>query len=219
MQAAVRSALLAGLACACHSADRAAPDATGGPDSATVAAGLHVPWSSSPLIPGNGGDLTISNALFRVDSLGVIGDAGPGDPRTSRSTFEVHWNASLQPETINFADAPTGLYSKVTVQADGHLIQNSYEINGTVRLNGDLKNFAIHDLDALTANIDISTMLEPGGGAVVPIRVRFDEALGVIDFATLSVDGGVLDLDTFDAQMPAFRNKLATSFELGDASQ
>jgi len=218
MQAVVRSALLVGLACACHGTDSATPDASIPPDGA--GAGLHVPWSTVPTIPGNASnDITVSTALFRVDSLRVIGDAGPGDPRTSQTSFEVRWSDTMQPATVDFADAPTGLYSKVTVQADGHLIDYSYEITGTANVSGTLHLFEIHDRAALTANLDITTTLDPGGAAIVPIRVRFDAALGVLDFSTLHVDdGGTLELDTFDSQMQAFRDKLTTSFEVGDGA-
>jgi hypothetical protein len=216
MQAVVRTALLVGLTCACSGGAPAVPEGTLPTDSST-SAGLHVPWSTSPAIPRSaGGDVTIQSAVFRIDSLRVIGDAGPGDPRTSEFFFETKWSASNQPDTIDFSDAPTGLYSQVTVQIDGHLVDYSYEITGTAVVSGETKNFEIHDRNALTANINISTMLDPGGQAIVPIRVRFDDALGVVDFSTLRTDDGVLQLDTFDAQMPAFRDKLTTSIQLGD---
>lgn len=217
MQAVVRSALLVGLFCACHGTDTAAPDAAG-PDAAPGASGLRVTWSSSPQIPGSTSNTTVTNAVFRIDNLRVIGDAGPGDPRTSETAFVVHWDYDEHPDPIVFSDAPTGLYSKVTVQADGHLVDYSYEIDGKVEVNGSTQDFVIHDRDALTANIAISTTLDPGGQAQIPIRVRLDDALGVIDFSQLSYDDGHLELDTFDSQMQAFRDKLATSFVLDDSS-
>jgi hypothetical protein len=158
------------------------------------------------------GDITIDSVLFRIDDFRVIGDAGSDDPRTSRDSFEVTWSDSDQPAPIVFADAPTGLYSKVTIQADGHILDNSYEISGTVRIADITHEFEIHDRNQMTANIDINTMLEPGGGANVPLRLRFDDALGVIDFTTLREDDGKLQLDTLDAQMATFRTKLAMSF-------
>lgn len=219
MQAVVRVALLVAALAACRGTSTATPDGGGGTDAPPGAAGLHVSWASSPAIPGpTGNNVTVETALFRIDSLRVIGDAGPGDPRTSQSTFEVSWAQGEAPQTLDFAEAPTGLYSKVTVQADGHLVDYSYEITGTVRFNDTDHEYVIHDLNSLTANIDISTMLDPGGGATVPILVRLDDALGVIDFTTLDSDDGKLQLDTFDAQMPAFRDKLVTSFVLGDTS-
>jgi hypothetical protein len=209
MQVAVRSILLAGLVSACKVGSSTAPaDAWSG-----GAAGLHVTWSSTPAIPGaTGSDITVGSVLFRIDDLRVIGDAGSDDPRTSRDSFEVKWSDSEQPVPIVFGDAPTGLYSKVTIQADGHLIDNSYEITGKVRLGTTTHDFEILDRDEVTANIDISTTLEPGGAANVPLRLRLDDALGVIDFTTLREDDGKLQLGTLDAQMATFRTKLATSF-------
>lgn len=219
MQAAVRSALLVGLLCACQGTNTAAPDAGSGSDAGTGPTGLRVTWSSTPQIPGSiGNNLTVTYAVFRVDSLRVIGDAGPGDPRTSQTDFVVRWDSDSHPDAILFSDAPTGLYSKVTVQADGHLVDDSYEIDGKVALNGQTQEFQIHDRDALTANLDITTMLDPGTEAQIPILVRIDQALGVLDFSQLSYDDGHLELDTFDAQMPAFRAKLAASFVLGGST-
>ena len=218
MQAAVRSALLVGLLCACQGTNTAAPDGGSGSDAGSGGTGLRVTWSSSPDIPGSAGNnVTVQGAVFRIDSLRVIGDAGPGDPRTSQTDFVVRWGSDEHPDPILFADAPTGLYSKVTVQADGHLVDYSYEIEGKVDVNGTTEDFMIHDRDALTANIDISTMLEPATEAQIPIRVRIDDALGVVDFSQLDYDEGHLELDTFDAQMAAFRDKLAASFELDDS--
>ena len=220
MQVVVRSALFAALLCACHGTDSAAPDATSGPDAPPGASGLHVTWATSPVIPPGttGGNVTVQSLRIKVDSLRVIGDAGPGDPRTSKTGFDLVWDSDHHPDPIDFPDAPTGLYSKVAIQADGHLTDDSYDITGTVVVSGTTEPFVIHDLDALTANIDLSTTLDPGTGATIPILVRLDDALGVIDFATLNYDDGKLELDTFDAQMPAFREKLATSFVLGDDS-
>jgi hypothetical protein len=220
MLAGVRSALLFGLACACHATSGAEPDAAMPPDAPPdLGAGLHVTWSTSPTIPGTTGNYTVSSMIFRVDSLSVIGDAGPGDPRTSKNLFELQWgDAGLHPDTIDFPDAPTGVYSQVTLLADGHLIDYSYEIYGSVQLSGVETPYKIHDRSTLTANITISTMLEPGGQAIVPLRVRVADALSVIDFTMLDTDAGVLELDTFDAQMGTFRDKLTAEFTVGDGT-
>jgi hypothetical protein len=214
MQTVVRITLLAASMCACSSGTRATPDGGNpGSDGPSGGAGLHVQWGITPAVPGQTGtNVTVKSVLFRVDDLRVIGDAGSGDPRTSREDFQLSWMENQQPEPIAFPDAPTGLYSKVTIQADGHLVDDSYAIAGTARVSDVTWDFQIHDREALTANIDIMTTLDPGGEANVPIRVRLDHALGVIDFSTLRQDGGHLELDTLDTQMATFRAALATSF-------
>src|SRR6185503_15945876 len=130
MQGMIRCGVLAGCLVACHTTEPAIPD-SGGPDGSSGAAGMHVTWSSSPAMwPGAiAGGFQLDNATFLFDNLKVIGDAGPGDDRTTANAFQLHWDATNMPTTIDFADAPTGVYSKVAFQIDGHLIQSSYKLH------------------------------------------------------------------------------------------
>lgn len=216
MQALVQAALVVGLVVACHQPNPENPDAAGSVD-ASVVSGLYVPWTTLPTIPGDSSDnLTVATMLLRIDNLRVIGDAGPGDPRTSKSSFTVSWNGITAPATVAFMEAPTGLYSKLTLLADGHLVDDSYEITGTALINDVVYPYRIHDRDPINISLSTSATLEPGGEAHVPVRIAVQDALGVVDFTTLPSNGGTLELDTFDSQMPAFRAKLIESFSIGD---
>src|SRR5438094_9495192 len=107
MQGLIRCVVVAGLVSACHGDDTATPDGD------TADAGLTVRWSSRPETWPAQVDtgLTLTSARFACDSLRVIGDAGPGDVRTTSKDFEVFWDDSNAPDSIKFADAPPGLYS------------------------------------------------------------------------------------------------------------
>ncbi|MEP6863017.1 MAG: hypothetical protein ABJE66_20490 [Deltaproteobacteria bacterium] len=214
MQGVVRTCLLLGGIAACHTSDPGTADAsqTMGDGSSSTDQGLQVTWSSATPIPGNAtSDVSVSKLLFRVANLRVIGDAGPGDNRTSADSFEVQWSQGMTPAAETFADAPTGLYSHLVFLADGNLVDYSYEIEGTAKVDGNLTPFKIHDRSPLPVSLDTSTMLEPNHASSLAIVVRVDQALTSLDFSKLNNQNGTLTLDTFDSGMNDFRSKMASS--------
>ena len=78
-----------------------------------------LPWNVTPDIPSTlSGNTTIESATFRISSLRVIGDADPGDPRTTQASFVVQWGSELEPQAIVFNTAPSGLSLLVRVDRD-----------------------------------------------------------------------------------------------------
>jgi hypothetical protein len=215
MQGVVRTCLLLGVIAGCHTTDPSSPDggSHGSDGSDTSDNGLTITWAARPAtIPGDAGsDITVSSMLFRVSNLRVIGDAGPGDTRTSADSLSVAWAQGVAPNAIPFDDAPTGLYSRVVMLADGGLTDYSYEIAGTAKVNGNAKPFRIHDLSPLGISIDTDTMLDPGRGVSLGIIVRIDQALQSISFGDLRDNNGTLVLETFDSAMNDFRKKMMSS--------
>src|SRR3569832_660591 len=121
MQGVVRTFLLVGGIAACHTSDPALPDSglLSGVGS-NLHEGLEVRWSAQ--LPGSvSSDITVSSLLFRIASLRVIGDAGPGDNRTSADSLDVQWSVDGGPQPITFADAPTKQNTHNTNHADGNL--------------------------------------------------------------------------------------------------
>jgi hypothetical protein len=183
-----------------------------GDGSSSTDQGLQVTWSSGTPIPGNAtSDVTVSKLLFRVANLRVIGDAGPGDNRTSADSFQVQWAQGMTPATETFADAPSGLYSHIVFLADGNLVDYSYEIEGTAKVDGNITNFKIHDRSPLPVSLDTSTTLEPNQATSLAIVVRVDQALTSLDWSKLNNQNGTLTLDTFDDAMSDFRGKMVNS--------
>src|SRR5262245_30058678 len=102
MQGPIRCVLLAGLLQGCDpgSANTPEPDAPLGPT------GLTVAWSSTPSgWPSTTDIVTLERARFAVSSLRVLGDAGPGDPRTTSTRLDVRWERDVAPGEIEFNDA------------------------------------------------------------------------------------------------------------------
>lgn len=211
MQGPSRCVVVAGLLIGCSGHDTDLP-----PDSVGGSGGLVVVWSSQPETwPGSLGDgVTIERATFAFDSLRVVGDAGPGDPRTTATGFEVRWDDSTSPDTIMFGDAPTGLYSQVSVLIDGHLANDSFELRGHVQLGETNWEYRIEDISPLAITVPIEKTLTPPATATVLLRINFQHALDSVDFSMLGVDEGRLELENGDAQMAVFRAKLVESFEI-----
>jgi hypothetical protein len=213
MQGMIRCVVVAGLVSACHSDDTAVPDA---PVTGTTA--MTVQWATEPgSWPGVIHDgITIDSARFAFDSLRVIGDAGPGDLRTTARTFEVRWEKDRDPPAaIEFADAPAGLYSQVALQVDGHLVNNSYEIRGTIQIDGNDVEYRIEDDAALPVTLAIDKMKSPSAAVRLEIDIDFVHAIDSIDFSKLMNDSGHLELDSSSVGIVEFRKKLVESFSAG----
>jgi hypothetical protein len=214
MQGVVRTCLLLGGIAACHTSDPNTTDASPptGDGSNVGDQGLEVTWSSATPIPGNvTSDVTVSSLLFRIANLRVIGDAGPGDSRTSVDSIEVAWSQGTTPVPVTFADAPTGLYSHLVFLADGNLIDYSYELKGTAKVDGNVTPFVIHDRSPLPVSLDTNATLDPNQETSLAIDVGLDQALQTVDWSHLDTNNGTLTLDTFDSGMSDFRSKMASS--------
>jgi len=208
MQGVVRFTIACGLI-ACSSPAGTPPVDGGlpGSDGKVGNANLTIPWTADPEVPGDvSNDVTITNMIFRVDSLRVVGDTGTS---ASLGNVELQWNDSETPKAAMFSDAPSGLYSKVLFHADGQLVQYSWEIDGEAQVDGNTVPFAIHDMMALSADIDYSgATLPPGGTAMLGVTFDMSQPFNGFDFSKLNDVGGTLVLDTNDTAMSAFRNKL-----------
>lgn len=174
---------------------------------------MTIEWASQPAAwPGVVKDgVTVDGARFAFDSLRVIGDAGPGDPRTTARMFEVRWEEDRDPPaTIEFTDAPAGLYSQLALQIDGHLMNYSYEIRGTAQLDGNDIEYRIEDAGPLAVTLSIDKMKSAGAPVALRIDVDFVHLINSLDFSKLQNDGG--HLEPTPAGMVEVRKKLIESF-------
>jgi hypothetical protein len=180
-------------------------------------AGLLVTWSTTPESwPSTHNGITLERAIFAVDSLRIVGDAGPGDPRTTATAFEVRWDDNSAPTDLMFGDAPTGLYSQVSMAIDGHLTTESFEIQGVATDEGETRDFEIDGDNPLAITVQIDRTLTPPDVATIKLRINFTHALDVIDFKQLDTSDGDWQLQDGDDQMAAFRQALGESFEVAD---
>lgn len=217
MQGPIRCAAVAGLLLGCHPGGVDTPV-----DSQLGPSGLRVVWSSTPETwPGDlGPGIQLEQARFALNSLRVVGDAGPGDPRTTIGNMEMGfaWDSGEQrPTDITFDDAPTGLYSQIAIVLDrtnsgGN--NNSYELRGHVQIGSETVEYRIQDDRPLTFNVDVDETVSPGESAVIVLRINFQRAIASIDFSRLDIDDDRVELEDGDPQMATFRTKLVESFEV-----
>lgn len=214
MQGPIRCVVVAGLLIGCSDGPPVTPDA----DAPTGAGGLVVEWSSTPESwPGDiGNGITLERATFAFDSLRVVGDAGPGDPRTTASGFEIRWDEGSEPSDISFVDAPSGLYSQISLLIDGHLATESFELRGRADVGGTEYDYRIEGNNPLMFTVQIERTLTPPATATVRLRIDFQAALAAIEFQNLDIEDGRLELDDGDIEMAVFRTKLVESFQIVD---
>ena len=187
--------------------------------------GLVVTWSANPSIPGDlgsgsgsGTSVSVSRAQFQIDTLRIIGDAGPGDPRTTANNLVALWQHDIDPSPTSFKEAPIGLYSKVSLAIDGHLVNDSVEIDGTIQIpsGGTTHPFAIRDRNILPIALDMDKTLAPGETIRLELSVDLTKGFGALDandWSNAKNDNGTLTLATVSGDF----NVLATlaKFEAG----
>ena len=189
-----------------------APDSQPTSDAGGDSHSLLITWVASPAIPGAiNNSVTVTSASFTLARIQAIGDAG-GD---SRDDLVLGWALESSPPAIVLPDAPSGIYSKVTLAIDGGTaLDIAYQIEGTAKVNGQPTPFEIHDRNAIDIEVkDFDVTLPPVGTATLGIKLDLRDALGNLDFQSLDMDDGKLTLDTSDPQMPDFRSDLKQAFK------
>jgi hypothetical protein len=210
MKGPIRCVVIAGLLTGCGD------DTTSPGTDAAVGGGLVVAWSSMPVEwPGELGDGTkLERATFAFDRLRVVGDAAPGDPRTTASSFTVEWDAEDEPTALAFPEAPGGVYSQLSLLIDGGVAGPSIELRGITKLAGEDVTFRISDDSPVAFTLGIATTLAPPRVETLGVHIDFAAVIAVLDFATFRVESGGIELSTGDPQMPTFRSKLVESFSI-----
>jgi hypothetical protein len=179
---------------------------------ASIPDGLVVTWSSTPATwPGDlGGGLTIDRAVLALDRLRIVGDAAPGDPRTTITSREIAWSVDALPAPIAFPDAPGGVYSQLSLRIDGLVAGPSIEVQGTVM------NTAYRIVDdmptAITLAIDAT--FSPPSPTAIRLAVDFAAVLQAINFTAITPENGRIELDNADPQMALFRTTLVENIRV-----
>jgi hypothetical protein len=215
MQVVVRATLALSIFGACHTTGHDRPDAgTVGdgakPDGGVGSAGLSITWAVTPMVPGNPTTaISVSDIAFLLVDADITGDSGSV---TSKAATLEWMDGKTPPPPIVFPSAPIGLYSKVALDVDGQLVDNSWWINGSATVNGSNLPFKIYDRNTFPVSLDIDTMLSPGKSVTIAINVDLGHVFDAIDFSKVDNDEGTLVLSTDDDYMPTFVANLGSSF-------
>ncbi len=213
----MRWIILGLLFAGCHGGD---PVDT--PDATSEDSSIAIVWAPDPALPGPVDDdtLTVTSARFQLHRIQVIGDAGPGDPRTTRSDVVLLWDATHDKTPATSFDAvPPGLYSLINLDLEGGDREGngaeSYDISGLVEVDGVMKRYHVSDKSDLRFSFSAITTVKEAAETTIMIRLSLDEPLKQVDFRAVPTVNGVLELDGEDPQIVRFRSDLIESFELG----
>jgi hypothetical protein len=195
-----------------------APDGPDAGDDATMeGSGLVLAFTSEPNVGGSVDgdyDAVLGEVEIRLEDVRVIGDAALGDERTSVGALELEWE-SKDTIYVRFPQAPPGMYSQLL----GDVV--SYEISGTIEIDGESKSFTIGEEEA---NFGFSeglsnVNLEPSAALELPVRVDIAKVIREINWRDVGEgEEGKLRIGEGSSEIDSVRGKLKEMFEV-QASQ
>lgn len=190
--------------------DPSSPGQDAGPD-APVASGVALQWRASTPVPGPASAvLELGEVHLTASSLRLVGDAAPGDPRTTRGDFTLEWGDAPPPPSV-FEVAPAGRYGLIEIGVGGD--HEAYELHGRVEVGGVWSRFEIHDEVALGIAVPADFAVGPGPQTVQVIEIDLAAVAAAVDFARVPFDGeGVRAMPPGDPQIAAVRQAWALAF-------
>ena len=225
-------ALIALLAAACSVESGSQVDAGGdpgedggssGPDAPPGAAGLVLEFRGVPALtasfaedfPGE-----LREVRLDLEDVRTVGDAAPGDERTSRDELRLEWwgmgdddegedAPNNQPVVVTFSEAPPGLYSNVFAEL------KDYRLSGQVEVApDDDHDFEIEDSPSLAISIPLGGVtLEAGETRRVSIDVSCLAAVTEIRWDEVTPDGeGDLHVTSSSSQIGSIRESMQDAF-------
>jgi hypothetical protein len=196
---------------ACHPGGMEGPDASAGGDGSDQGLGIFVAWEASPPLPGPVSDkITVTDVSFQLKSLQLVADAGGG----THTKYFLTWSSLSEPPVDAFPDAPAGVYSKVSLDMGGTLIDYAYQVRGIWKGDGDgPKQFLIEDHAPFTVDLDCHKVLMAAGSAKLAVRIDLRDTLNGIGFDQLDEHDNMLVLDNGNVlEMGPFRDRLQRAF-------
>jgi hypothetical protein len=158
----------------------------------------------------------INYVLFGAKTMRVIGDAAPGDLRTTRTAIEFEWMDTPAGPTVPiphlFEQAPPGMYSTLDLRVgDSEKSDAAILIRGRVSRGGNVLPFEVQSLAAdLPVAVSISMVLPPRALATLTIELDVAELLEDIDWDAVPLTGeGRVFLGDGDPQMSKVTSEIA----------
>ena len=188
--------------------DAAVPDAsTGGLTIELVAKG------GVPQMPE--ATVEITKVVIGMRTIRAIGDAAPGDMRTTRTDVELEWRDNLMPIPHLFPMAPPGVYSMVELRVgDSSKSAAAIDIAGRATRGGNLVPFEIENLvSEVPIAITVNTVLPPRMIATTTIAVDVAALVEDIDWDSVPLTAeGRLYIGDGDPGMASVVSHIATAF-------
>lgn len=199
-----------------------------GPDAPPGSAGLVLEFRGVPTLDAElGGDfsLVLEDVRLDLENVRAVGDAAPGDSRTSRDELRLEWwgsddgeDPNNEPVIVTFDQAPPGLYSNVFAELE------HYEMQGTVEVEQDNeRDFDIRDTPSSSLAISIplgGVMLEAGETRRVVVEVACGAAVLGVPWGELTPeDDGDYVVDSESPQIGAVSDAMADAFTYQGADE
>jgi hypothetical protein len=200
-----------------------------GPDAAGGSAGLVLEFHGIPaLTAALDGDFMAELEEVRIDleDVRAVGDAAPGDARTTRDQLRLDWYgasdddggeaANNEPVLVTFNEAPPGLYSNVYAEVV------DYRLQGHVEVETNERDFDIDD--SLSSPLAISiplggVVLEAGETRHVSIDVSCGDVVVETRWDEVGEEDGKLVIDSGSPQIAAVRETMQAAFSFDGADE
>jgi hypothetical protein len=186
-----------------------------GADAAVPSSGLIITWVAAPSLPGEAAEhLDIAAATFQLRNVRALGDAAPGDARTSRSALELSWADGRGPGPLVFGAAPPGLYSHLELELGGGNADEAYWLRGE-REEDDEEGedeelrWEIRDQGTLAVTVPLDVTVAVGEVEHVVIGIDVGDLVRRVDWSQVAVQNGVQLVDDTSAQIDALRARVA----------
>ena len=172
---------------------------------------LTITWSVAPGVPGPvATGLTVQELHIAYSSVRLIGDAAPGDARTSQGDTEIEWDATRGPPPIEFPAAPPGRYQRLELGVGGGA--EAFAIHGTVTLGGTPTRFEVEDEAPNPVTLEpLGVDLPAGASKTIPLVIELTPVLDLVPFADLPLINGELTLRRSDPRMVPVRTAMAAA--------
>lgn len=192
-----------------------------GPDAPPGSAGLVLEFRGLPALDADlDGEfsLVLEDVRLDLENVRAVGDAAPGDSRTTRDELRLEWwgaggddgeDPNNEPVIVTFDQAPPGLYSNVFAELE------RYEMQGTVEVEEDNeRDFEIQDTpSSLAISIPLGGVtLEAGETRRVVIEVACGAAVLGVPWDELTPEDGDYVVDSGSQHIGAVQDAMADAF-------
>ncbi len=158
-------------------------------------AGMGLSFAPSPGIgvsfDHDGASVELEEIQLFISDLRLIGDAATGDNRTSKESVKLQWDEDVPGKImIAYESAPPGMYSHV--RGTVTRLEIGAEVSGSGV--GDFKLEVEDEFQNGGFELDLDYTLEAGAPVVVEISIDFESIISVLDFDSLEVEEGTVEL-------------------------
>ena len=175
---------------------------------------------TAPDVGVHADELTIDRFRGNLRDIRALGDAAPGDARTSQDAlaFDFDGTEGKTASVVEFHEAPPGRYSSfefvVDAPVDG---DDAWRLEGDVLVESQTHAFNIEDDEPAAISLELAdVVLGAGETATITIEIDLFGICDAIDWESIERDGNTYDIDDDSEAIIGIRTSFATSFSIAD---